>query len=109
MPCGKVAAQVFTNANITVKPVTRGADVKSVLTTVQLGEVDAGMVYKTDVQAAGTKVKGIEIPADQNASTVYPIAALSEPPNAAGAAAFVDYVLSADGEQVLAQAGFAAP
>jgi molybdate transport system substrate-binding protein len=109
VPCGTVAAQVFKNANITVKPVTEGADVKAVLTTVQLGEVDAGVVYKTDVQAAGTKVKGIEIPADQNASTSYPIAALAEAPNAAGAAAFVDYVLSDDGEKVLAQAGFAAP
>jgi molybdate transport system substrate-binding protein len=108
-PCGTVAAQVFTNANIAVKPVTEGADVKSVLTTVQLGEVDAGVVYKTDVRAAGPEVKGIEIPADQNASTSYPIAALSKAPNAAGAAAFVAYVLSADGEKVLAQAGFAAP
>jgi molybdate transport system substrate-binding protein len=109
VPCGTVAAQVFTNANIAVKPVTQGADVKSVLTTVQLGEVDAGVVYKTDVRAAGPEVKGIEIPADQNASTSYPIAALSKAPNAAGAAAFVAYVLSADGEKVLAQAGFAAP
>ncbi len=109
VPCGTVAAQVFENANITVKPVTEGADVKAVLTTVRLGEVDAGVVYKTDVQAAGTKVKGIEIPADQNASTSYPITALTKAPNAAGAAAFVDYVLSGDGEKVLAQAGFAAP
>jgi molybdate transport system substrate-binding protein len=109
VPCGTVAAQVFKNANISVKPVTEGADVKAVLTTVQLGEVDAGVVYKTDVQAAGTKVKGIEIPAGQNASTSYPIAALAKAPNAAGAAAFVDYVLSEDGEKVLAQAGFAAP
>jgi molybdate transport system substrate-binding protein len=109
VPCGTVAAQVFENASITVTPVTQGADVKSVLTTVQLGEVDAGVVYKTDVQAAGTKVKGIEIPAGQNASTSYPIAALATAPNAAGAAAFVDYVLSNDGEKVLAEAGFAAP
>jgi molybdate transport system substrate-binding protein len=109
VPCGTVAAQVFKIANITVKPVTEGADVKAVLTTVQLGEVDAGVVYKTDVQAAGTKVKGIEIPADQNASTSYPIAALAKAPNAAGAAAFVDYVLSDGGGKVLAQAGFAAP
>ena len=92
-----------------MKPVTQGADVKAVLTTVQLGEVDAGMVYQTDVQAAGAKVKGIEIPADQNASTSYPIAALTKAPNAAGAAAFVDYVLSPDGEKVLEQAGFASP
>ena len=48
-------------------------------------------------------------PADQNASTAYPIAALAEAPNPAGAAAFVDYVLSADGQKVLAQAGFAGP
>jgi molybdate transport system substrate-binding protein len=109
VPCGTVAAQVFRNANITVQPVTQGADVKSVLTTVELGEVDAGVVYKTDVQAAGTKVKGIEIPADQNASTSYPIAALTKAPNAAGASAFVDYVLSPAGEKVLEQAGFAAP
>ena len=109
VPCGAVAQQVFENVNITVKPVTQGADVKAVLTTVQLGEVDAGMVYRTDVRAAGTKVKGIEIPADQNASTSYPIAALTEAPNPVGAAAFVDYVLSPDGEKVLEQAGFAAP
>jgi molybdate transport system substrate-binding protein len=109
VPCGAVAAAVLTKANLTVTPVTLGADVKSVLTTVQLGEVDAGVVYKTDVRAAGTKVKGIEIPPDQNASTSYPIAALTQAPNAAGAAAFVDYVLSDDGEKVLAQAGFAAP
>jgi molybdate transport system substrate-binding protein len=109
VPCGTVAAKVFQNAGITVKPVTQGADVKSVLTTVQLDEVDAGMVYETDVRAAGTKVKGIEIPAEQNASTSYPIAALSKAPNPAGAAAFVEYVLSAEGQKVLAQAGFAAP
>jgi molybdate transport system substrate-binding protein len=109
VPCGKVAQEVFKKANITVMPVTQGADVKAVLTTVQLGEVDAGMVYQTDVQAAGTKVKGIVIPADQNASTSYPIASLTKAPNEAGAAAFVDYVLSPDGEKVLSQAGFAAP
>jgi molybdate transport system substrate-binding protein len=109
VPCGATAQAVFDKQQLTVKAVTLGADVKSVLTQVQLGEVDAGVVYKTDVQAAGTKVKGIEIPADQNASTSYPIAALKAAPNAAGAAAFVAYVLSADGAKVLAQAGFAGP
>ena len=64
MPCGKVAAEVFAKAGITVKPVTEEVDVKSTLTKVTLGEVDAGMVYVTDVQAAGDKVKGIVIPAD---------------------------------------------
>ena len=72
---------------------------KSVLSKVQLGEVDAGVVYVTDVLAAGDKVKGVEIPADVNASTSYPIAALTKSANAATAAAFVDYVLSPAGEQ----------
>ena len=45
--------------SITVKPVTLEADVKSVLAKVELNEVDAGMVYVTDVQAAGSKVKGV--------------------------------------------------
>jgi molybdate transport system substrate-binding protein len=109
VPCGKVAAQVFENADVTVKPVTLGPDVKSVLTSVQLGEVDAGMVYQTDVRAAGAKVKGVQIPPGQNASTSCPIAVLAKAPNPAGAAAFVDHVLSADGEKVLAAAGFAGP
>ncbi|HST66445.1 MAG TPA: molybdate ABC transporter substrate-binding protein [Mycobacteriales bacterium] len=109
VPCGATAQAVFAKQRLTVKPVTLGADVKSVLTQVQLGEVDAGVVYKTDVRAAGSKVTGIEIPADQNASTSYPIATLKAAPNPAGAAAFVAYVLSADGEKVLTAAGFAGP
>ena len=109
VPCGVVAAKVFTNANLDVKPVTREADVKSTLAKVQLGEVDAGVVYVTDVLAAGDKVKGIDIPAAVNASTEYPIAALAKAPNAAGAKAFVDYVLSAQGQTVITAAGFAKP
>jgi molybdate transport system substrate-binding protein len=109
VPCGATAQKAFTKAKITVKAKTLGADVKSVLTTVELGEVDAGVVFKTDVQAAGSKVKGIEIPADQNASTAYPIATLTKAPNADAAAAFEDYVLSADGTKVLTTAGFTAP
>jgi molybdate transport system substrate-binding protein len=109
VPCGATAQQVFDKQQLTVKAVTLGADVRSVLTQVQLGEVDAGVVYRTDVRAAGTKVEGIEIPAGQNASTSYPIATLKDAPNRAAAAAFVDYVLSADGGKVLTAAGFAGP
>jgi molybdate transport system substrate-binding protein len=109
VPCGTVATKVFANARLTVKPVTEEADVKATLSKVQLGEVDAGVVYVTDVLAAGDKVKGIEIPADVNASTSYPIATLTGSTNAALAQAFVDYVLSADGASVLSQAGFQKP
>ncbi|GIL37293.1 molybdate-binding protein [Phycicoccus sp. DTK01] len=109
VPCGATAAKVFANAGVTVKPVTLEPDVKSVLSKVTLGEVDAGVVYVTDVRAAGDKVEGIPIPADVNASTSYPIAALGDAPNAATAKAFVDYVLSAEGAKVLTAAGFEQP
>ena len=109
VPCGTTAAQVFTKAKVTVKPVTLEPDVKSVLSKVELGEVDAGMVYVTDVLAAGSKVKGVQIPADVNASTSYPIAAISKSSNTAAAQAFVAYVLSPAGQAVLAAAGFEAP
>lgn len=109
VPCGEVAAEVFTNAGITVTPVTLEPDVKSVLTKVMLGEVDAGVVYVTDVLAAGDDVEGIEIPDDTNASTSYPIATLVNAPNQTVAAAFMAYVLSPAGRSVLSEAGFAAP
>ena len=109
VPCGVVAAKVFKNAGIKVTPVTLQPDVKSVLTQVELGNVDAGVVYVTDVKAAGSKVKGVTIPASQNASTLYPIAAISGSKEMAIAQAFVAYVLSPAGQQVLAAAGFEKP
>jgi molybdate transport system substrate-binding protein len=109
VPCGKVAAKVFENAKVTVKPVTLGQDVKAVLTAVRTGEVDAGLVYLTDVKSAGTAVTGVEIPTGQNASTDYPIAVTKASKNTAVAQAFVDYVKSADGQALLGKAGFASP
>ena len=109
VPCGETAVKVFKNAKITVTQVTEEVDVKSVLSKVTLGEVDAGVVYVTDVRAAGAKVKGIVIPAGVNASTLYPIATLTKAPNKATAQAFTDYVLSADGASVLTADGFAKP
>ena len=109
VPCGATAQQVFSNAGITVTPVTEEADVKSTLTKVETNEVDAGVVYVTDVRAAGRKVTGIAIPSGQNAATSYPIAVLSKAANPAAASAFVEYVLSAAGQQVLAMDGFAKP
>ena len=100
---------VFTNAKITVTPVTLEPDVKSVLTKVELGAVDAGVVYVTDVRAAGSKVTGVPIDSSINASTSYPIATLTKAPNPSGAQAFVDYVLSSAGQTVLTQDGFADP
>jgi len=109
VPCGATAAKVFSNAHISVTPVTQEPDVKSTLAKVIVGEVDAGVVYVTDVRAAGDKVTGIAIPDAQNATTDYPIAALTHAKNAALAAAFVSYVESAAGRAVLTAAGFGSP
>jgi molybdate transport system substrate-binding protein len=108
-PCGAVAAQIFKNAKLTVQPKASLVDVKTTLATVESGEVDAGLVYVTDVLAAGSKVKGVTIPAGLNATTEYPIAALKDAKNPALAQAFVAYVLSPAGRQVLTADGFRAP
>jgi hypothetical protein len=94
VPCGAAAKKVFEAAKITGKPDSLEQDVKAALTKVSLGEVDAALVYKTDVQAAAGKVDGIEFPEADKAINDYPIATLAKAPNATGAKAFVDYVLS---------------
>jgi molybdate transport system substrate-binding protein len=80
-----------------------------VLTKIELGEADAGLVYVTDVVAAGDAVEGIEVPEAAEVVNGYPIVVLKDAPNAAAAHAWVEYVLSAEGRQALAAAGFVAP
>jgi len=109
VPCGVTARTVFSNAKLTVTPVSNEVDVKSTLAKVQLGEADAGVVYVTDVLAAGSKVKGIPIPAQDSASTEYPIAELSASKNSALANAFVNFVLSPTGTAKITAAGFERP
>lgn len=109
VPCGAAADKVFKAIGITAQPDSLEQDVKAALTKVSLGEVDAALVYKTDVQAAKDKVEGIEFPESSKAVNEYPIATLSKAPNPDGAKAFVDYVLSDKGKSVLTAAGFDAP
>ncbi|MCW2819764.1 MAG: molybdenum transporter, periplasmic molybdate-binding protein [Marmoricola sp.] len=109
VPCGATASQAIAKAELKITPVTQEVDVKSVLTKVTLGEVDAGIVYVTDVKAAGSKVRGVTIPAAQNASTTYPIATVEGTKAQQTATDFVDLVTSAQGEAVLAEAGFGKP
>ena len=109
VPCGVAATSLFEKNNLTVTPVTQEADVKSVLSKVELNAVDAGIVYVTDVKAAGDKVKGVPIDASANVTTTYPIATLKDTKQQATAAAFVAYVLSSEGQAVLTAAGFGAP
>ena len=109
VPCGAAAQKLFTQDHLSLTPVSEEVDVKAVLSKVVLGEADAGIVYVTDVKAAGAKVTGVVIPKDQNVTTKYPIAPITASTNASTAKAFVDFVLSAAGQQVLAAAGFTSP
>ena len=109
VPCGAAAKKVFDTAGIKAAPDTLEQDVKAVLSKVSLGEVDAALVYKTDVKAAGSKVEGMEFAEADKAVNDYPIAVCAKAPNATGAKAFVDYVLSDKGRAVLSAAGFDGP
>lgn len=109
VPAGRYAAQVLAAAGVQVAPASEETDVRAVLAKVALGEADAGIVYRSDVVAAGDDVQGVPIPAEANVTVTYPIVTLAEAPNPAGARAFVDFVRSEAGRAVLAEHGFTTP
>jgi molybdate transport system substrate-binding protein len=106
VPAGKYALQILANANVKVTPKSLETDVKSVVSKIELGEADAGIVYVTDVKAAGDKVTGVPIPDSVNVIATYPIVAVKGTKNADLANAFIAYVLSADGQATLQSFGF---
>jgi molybdate transport system substrate-binding protein len=79
------------------------------VTKVSLGEADAGIVYVTDVTAGGHKVEGVDIPKEQNVTATYPIATVKASTHQSQAQAFMDLVLSDQGQQVLKSYGFLPP
>jgi molybdate transport system substrate-binding protein len=90
--------------------VSNELDVKAVATKVSLGEADAGVVYATDVtHAIAVRVTKTDFPASASPDATYPIAVLRNAQNAAGARAFVDFVLSRDGQAFLRARGFVVP
>lgn len=109
VPCGAAADTVLRAAGVAAHPVTLAKDVKLVLSLVKLGEVDAGLVYRTDVRSAAGTVVGVDIPDATVAVNDYPIGVVSHAPNPVAARAFVDLVLSRTGRTVLRDAGFILP
>ena len=109
VPCGAASIQVFAAAKIVPAPDTLEQDVKAALQRVESDEVDAALVYETDVMGAGDNVEGIEFPEAARAVNVYQIATLRASENAAIAQRFVEYVRSVDGHAVLGEAGFGRP
>jgi molybdate transport system substrate-binding protein len=118
VPVGKYAVQAldlmdarFGNrykTKVLANVVSNEDNVKQVVSKVQLGEADAGIVYTSDGVAA-PELKTIEIPVDLNVIAKYPIAALAKSENIDLANAFIAYVLSADGQAILQKWGFAPP
>ena len=106
VPCGAATVKVEQATNTTLSPVSEEQAVTDVLAKVQAGEADAGLVYATDVQAAGTTVQGIEFAESAQAINNNSMVALAKGPQAALGRQFVDLVLSAEGQKVLAAAGF---
>ncbi len=108
VPAGKYALQSLKMAGVTVTPKSLETDVKSVISKIELGEADAGIVYTTDVTAAGSKVSGVPIPDADNVIATYPIVGVKATTNAETANAFIAYVLSAAGQAKLQSFGFLA-
>ena len=109
VPAGRYAKQVLDQAGVSVQPVSQEDNVKAVVTKVSLGEADAGIVYVTDVTAGGDKVQGVDIPREQNVVATYPIATVKAGKAQDKAQAFMDLVLSDQGQQVLSKYGFLPP
>ncbi len=109
VPCGTGAATILDNAGVTVAPKSLEDKVKGVVTKVSAGEADAGIVFVTDVQAAGDSSEGIEIPADVNVVNNYSIVLTKQAPNPAVARVFIEFVVGDAGQAILAKHGFLAP
>ena len=109
VPIGRYTQQVLDAAGVTVTPVSLEENVKGIVSKVTLGEADAGVVYRTDVIAAGEAAEGVEIPDDVNVTASYPIAVLGASAHGNAAADFVRFVLSDAGQAILREAGFGNP
>ena len=118
VPIGNYARQVMDKLNadasngagfkdaVTKNIVSNEANVRAVLSKIELGEADAGVTYKTDALVSDTKVKTIAIPDAANVIAVYTIGVVKGSKNATAAAASIAYVRGADGQAALKAAGF---
>jgi molybdate transport system substrate-binding protein len=109
VPCGSAAVKALAAAKVSLTPVTYETDVTSALTKVELGEVDAALVYHSDILGAGGKVDGVVFSTASDAVNSYPIDVLKGSSNATLAQAFETFIVSPSSEQVLLKAGFQAP
>lgn len=106
VPCGAATEKVEAATGVTLQPVSQEQAVTDVLSKVSTGEADAGLVYKTDIIAAGDAVTGIDFPESSEAINNNPIVLLTDAPQPELGQAWIDLVLSSEGQKVFAEAGF---
>jgi len=109
VPCGQATDKVTKAADLTLKPVSEETNVTSVVNRVAQGEADAGLVYATDVKAAGDKLEGVDFDGADDAVNKYPVAVNPKGKSTAGGEAFEQYLLSDEGQKTLTEAGFGKP
>ncbi len=106
VPCGAAARQVAAATGTVLAPVSEESSVTDVLNKVLTGEADAGLVYATDVKAAGDRVERVPFPEARNVVNRYPIAVLSESDQPELAREFVALIAGNEGRRELRAAGF---
>ncbi|WP_216210055.1 molybdate ABC transporter substrate-binding protein [Amycolatopsis aidingensis] len=109
VPCGAATERVERASGVTLRPASEEQDVRAVLTKVQAGEADAGVVYGTDVRAAGERVSAVRFPEASRAVNRYPIAVLTGAEQPEPARWFTEFVLGPTARKRLLEAGFGAP
>jgi molybdate transport system substrate-binding protein len=109
VPCGDFGRQALANAGVVAAVDTNEPDVRALVVKIETGELDAGIVYVTDVLAAGAGIEGVDIPTDLNVVATYPVAVLVDAPNRDGADVFVTFALSDQARAILARYGFSLP
>ncbi|WP_409060194.1 molybdate ABC transporter substrate-binding protein [Streptomyces sp. SYP-A7185] len=109
VPVGRYSRQILDDQKIDVRAVSQEPNVRAVLSKVELGEADAGLVYRTDAATATGKVDAIKIPDGENAIADYPAATLKTSEHAAAATAFVKWLSTPAAQKILRDAGFEKP
>lgn len=109
VPVGAYSEEIFTSLGVwdAVKgKAVLGSDVRQVLSWVESGEVDCGVVYATDA-AISDKVKVVAVaPENSHKPVIYPVAVLKSSKQQAAAKAFLDYLSGAEAKQIFEKYGF---
>jgi molybdate transport system substrate-binding protein len=109
VPCGDLARDSLDNAGVAPSIDSNEPGVRALLTKVEAGELDAAIIYATDVAASPGAVDGVEISDAFNVHTEYTIAVMAGSAGEKAATAFIDLVLSEAGQQIMIEHGFSLP